>query len=242
MKQIVWQSAARAAALFVLFFGFTSAAGAFEVSPMRMEMSPSGSGASTVITVRNTLAEPLAIEVDAADRIVAEDGTQTFEPNEEDFLLFPPQAFIQPGASQAFRVQYIGDPNPAMTRSYVINVSQVPVKEFDGTGVRVVYRFGAAVYIHPKGAAPALSVEEVAAEDGKVRLKIRNGGNRLAHLTNDRVAITTPNATLSYEWDELRTQIGNPLLPPMSTRSFVFDAPGVTSGAQVSAAIYPKDD
>lgn len=242
MFKTVRQSAARAAAFILLFSGLSSAAGAFEVAPMRMEMAPSGSGANEVITVRNTLVEPLAIEVFVTERIVAEDGTQTFPPNETDFLIFPPQAFIQPGESQAFRVQYIGDPALEASRSYVANVSQVPVKKIDGAGVQLVYRFGAAIYVHPKGSSAALSVQEAVAQDGRVAVKIANQGNRIAFLTNDRVELSTPSGGESYEGASLKEQIENPLVPPLSTRVFVFDAPGVKPGAEVSAVLFPRDD
>ena len=236
------QSAARAAVLLLLFSIFAGPSSAFEVSPMRAELAPTGSGASTVITVRNTLAEPLAIEVYATDRIVAENGEQSFEPNDDDFLLFPPQAFIQPGASQAFRVQYIGEPALNASRSYVVNVSQVPIKQVEGAGVQVVYRFGAAIYVNPKGASSALSIEETSASNGSVAVKIRNEGNRVAFLSNDRLVLSTPSGTTTLEGNELRTRVANPILPPLSTRLFTFDAPEVRSGSQVSATLFPRDD
>lgn len=241
LKNLI-QSAARIAALVALFGVLPGAAGAFEVSPMRAELSPSGSGASTVVTVRNTLAEPLAIEVYATDRAVAEDGEQTFTPNDSDFLLFPPQAYIQPGESQAFRIQYIGDPAPATSRSYVVNVSQVPVTQVEGAGVQVVYRFGVAIYVHPKGATPALSVEQAEAVDGGVAVKIRNQGDRVAFLANDRIVLSTPGGDATVEGNDLRAQIDNPILPPRAVRAFTFSAPGVKPGAQVGAVLYPRDD
>ncbi len=242
MYKILWQGAARAAALFVLFGAYVTPTYAFEVTPMRMEISPSGTGASKVITVRNTLAEPLAIEVYATDRIVAEDGSQTFRPNDEDFLLFPPQAFVQPGASQAFRIQYIGDPAPKTSRSYVVNVSQVPLKTTEGTAVQVVYRFGAAVYLHPKNAAASLSVTDVNAGSGEVQVRIENTGDRVAFLTNDKIVISAGGASSTYEWAALKDQVGNPIVPPHSARVLTFEDKNVRPGAQVSAVIHPKDD
>lgn len=241
MSKILRRSAAYAAALFMLLAS-TLPAGAFEVSPMRAELSPTGSRASTVISVRNSLAEPLAIEVYTTERFVAEDGSQTFEPNEEDFLIFPPQAFIQPGASQGFRVQYIGDPALETTRSYVVNVSQVPVKQIEGAGVQVVYRFGAAVYVHPKDSATALSVADIKANDGSVTVRISNEGDRMAFLYNDRMTLTTPGGVTNYDSVELKNLVKNPLVPPKSTRVFTFDAPGVKPGSSVSAVLYPRDD
>lgn len=236
------KSAARIAALLALFGAFAGPAGAFEVSPMRVELSPSGSGASEVVTVRNTLAEPLAIEVYATDRVVAEDGAQTFPPNDQDFLLFPPQAYIQPGESQAFRIQYIGDPAPAISRSYVVNVSQVPVTQVEGAGVQVVYRFGVAVYVNPKGSVAALSVDQAEAVKDGVTVKIRNQGDRVAFLSNDRIVLSTPGGSTELDGNELRAQVVNPILPPQAVRAFTFKAPGLKPGVKVDAVLYPRDD
>lgn len=242
MMKFFGQSAALAAVLLLLFGALAGPSRAFEVSPMRAELSPAGSGASTVITVRNTLAEPLAIEVYTTDRIIAEDGEQSFKPNDTDFLLFPPQAFIQPGASQAFRVQYIGDPALEASRSYVVNVSQVPINQVDRAGVQVVYRFGAAVYVNPKDSSSALSIAETSASNGNVAVRIRNEGNRVAFLSNDRLVLSTPSGSTSLEGNELRARVANPILPPLSTRLFTFESPGVKSGSTVSAVLYPRDD
>ncbi len=37
-------------------------------------------------------------------------GELGYEPAEEDFIVYPPQATIPKGGAQIFRVQWIGDP------------------------------------------------------------------------------------------------------------------------------------
>lgn len=79
-------------------------------------------------------------------------------PSDERFQVFPPQALVPPGQSQAVRLQYIGNPSPPVSEAYVLNISQVPVVPPGASGITVVYRFGVAIYVNPKGAVadPAL--------------------------------------------------------------------------------------
>jgi len=98
---------------FLLGFLFTliliTSAQAMSVSPMSLRLNPNSSASDTVV-VRNTTSERIAIEVFVERRNFDQDGAQSLERTEDDILVFPPLANIAPGASQAFRVQFIGDP------------------------------------------------------------------------------------------------------------------------------------
>lgn len=87
-----------------------TAAEAMTVQPVIVDLATAGGRMSAVVTVENTFATPLPVEL----KVVEADfnnGLVTTNRETEDLLIFPPQALIQPGRTQSFRVQWVGDPD-----------------------------------------------------------------------------------------------------------------------------------
>src|SRR3546814_7027278 len=76
-------------------------------------------------------------------------------------IALPTQAIIPPGATQAFRIQYIGDPEVDHSRHYYAEVAQLPVEIPGGQStIQILYNFQAMVNVASITAgAPDLSVE-----------------------------------------------------------------------------------
>jgi fimbrial chaperone protein len=124
------------------------------VEPLFLEVRPNQSSA---LRVRNASAIPVTVEIEVVERTVDPNGVQTRTPADDDFLLFPPQAVVQPSSTQVFRMQPLGtDAN--QSKSYFVTVRQVPVKlpDIEGGGARlnVVFAFDAAVHVVPGSARP----------------------------------------------------------------------------------------
>jgi fimbrial chaperone protein len=124
------------------------------VEPLFLEVAPTESSA---LRVRNSSANTVTVEIEVAERMVDENGVQTRKPADDEFLLFPPQAVVEPSSLQVFRMQPIGA-DPTQSKSYFVTVRQVPVKlpdtEGGGARLRVVFAFDSAVHVVPKGAKP----------------------------------------------------------------------------------------
>ena len=93
---------------------------------MSLRLNPNSSASDTVV-VRNTTSERIAIEVFVERRNFDQDGAQSLERTEDDILVFPPLANIAPGASQAFRVQFIGDPPVGNDKGYFVTILRLPI-------------------------------------------------------------------------------------------------------------------
>jgi|GEM_PF-1317514 len=201
---------------------------AYEVTPMRLFLQPDRGQSSATISINNVREEALPIEIEVFRRTVAADGEQTFEPADEDFIVFPPQAQIGAGASQAIRIQYVGDLG-AVAEAFVVQVTEVPVNRLEGTGIQFTYNFGVAVYIQPPRARARLSVREARLADGTLQFKIVNSGNDFGFLTGQALEYRLGSARVSLTPDELATLISNPIVPPQSSRDFVL--PLASAGA-----------
>ncbi|WP_423141728.1 molecular chaperone [Parablastomonas sp. CN1-191] len=177
-----------------------SAALAMTVQPVVLDLQTQGRGMTQVITVTNTFAAPLAVEL-RAEQIVMADGTMRPSGKEtDDLLIFPPQALIQPGQTQSFRVQYVGDPQLATSKHYYVTVAQLPVKRAEGdASVQVLYNFQVLVSIAPQGGKPAIKVDQAAivtSDAGKpvVSLTVSNPSNTHGFLSQGRMRIIERDA------------------------------------------------
>lgn len=143
------------------------AAAAMTVQPVVLNLSPGGRNMAQVVTVTNSFTYPLAVELRVEDLTVDQDGVRGAGRDSGDLLVFPPQAMIQPGQTQSFRVQYVGDPQLARSKHYYVTVAQLPVQMQQGqSAVQVLYNFQVLVSVSPQGAKPQIKVDSAQIEDG----------------------------------------------------------------------------
>ena len=201
---------------------------AHRVYPMSYELAPAGSGAATVLRVDNTTERALTLEVSVEKRSWDERGNETRTPADEDFLILPPQMIVEPGKTQAIRVQYVGAPALDQTAMYVVGVNQVPVADpTAGTGVQFVINFGTAAYVVPAGAKTELKIVSVgeANEAGKMEVVLENSGARYAPLGNTTWTFTNgAGQKMELSGDPLRETLVASVVPSGGRRIFTVPA------------------
>jgi P pilus assembly chaperone PapD len=147
-----------AVALAALTVNLVAPAAAMTVSPTQLEMLSIGAGAHARITVTNTDDEPLAVEAILSRATLDEAGVPTTSAASDDFLVMPPQAIIAPGGTQNFRVQWLGDPLIESSQTYLLYISQIPVKRRGTSIVQVVVSIGVMINVAPPQGVPSLHV------------------------------------------------------------------------------------
>lgn len=191
--------------------GIAMPAHAMRVSPMVNEITTQGAGSAARIEVENVNSAPLAYETRVFKIDYDDQGNLVETPADEDFLVFPPQGTLLPGARQVMRVQWVGDPAIAVSNAYYLSVQQLPIEFERGpadtvtAAVQVVYHMKALIAVAPEGArpnvevvsvtpadvaveAPAPSLEDPASEPPApamvpgLRITLRNTGNRYAMM------------------------------------------------------------
>ena len=112
---------------------------AFDVNPVVSVIELPGDGAGITLTLRNSRGESLPVSFEIVERSVNEDGTENTRPADDLFVIFPPQAVVAPGKSQAIRVQWIGAP-PSTSRSFTLFAAEeaVDLTERKGASVQTV--------------------------------------------------------------------------------------------------------
>lgn len=154
------------------------------VQPVVVDLTPTGSGMSQTITVENTFTQPLPVELRVEELTFDPAGLHGTGKDSGDLLIFPPQAIIQPGQTQSFRVQYIGDPALARSKHYYVTVAQLPVQLPQGqSAIQILYNFQVLVSVRPAGARPELKIAK-----SEVALDEKGQAIAAITLTNDSPA------------------------------------------------------
>ncbi len=184
----------------LVFMSGPGTAWAMTVQPVMINLTTTGRGMSQVVTVENTFATTLPVELRVQELKVTENGVELTGVDPGDLLVFPPQALIEPGQTQSFRVQYVGDPDLAASKHYYITVAQLPVKLPEGqSAIQILYNFQVLVSVGPAGVKPSLSVQSAAVgrnADGKPVPVITVANSSAAHgyLSNGRLRIVQKDA------------------------------------------------
>lgn len=195
-----------------------SSAQAYEVAPMRVTLVPSQGQRGSSVSINNNEKRPLQVEIKIFLRSVAEDGSQTLDPADDDFTVFPPQVEIPAGKSQSIRFQYVGPPIGETSMAYVVQVVELPVTTPDFSGVRFTYNFGVAVYLDPPRATDKMRVVTAERHNDGIRLRVHNDGTRYGVVSWKRVVAEFAGRSLELTPEMLGQRIANPLVPPRADR------------------------
>lgn len=231
---------------------FASPAWSMTVQPVVIDLSVSGRGMSQVITVENTFATPLPVELRVEELMFDETGVKSTGKPSEDLLIFPPQALIQPGQTQTFRIQYVGDPDLKASKHYYVTVAQLPVKLPEGqSAIQILYNFQVLVSVSPAGAKPALAIQS--AEVGKNAegkpapvLTLANMSAAHAYLSNGRLRIIQRDASgkevfrKTLSGPEIQQTIGFGLVGANQVRRMTLPIVLPTEGGKLDVSFTPE--
>ncbi|MEN6490885.1 MAG: fimbria/pilus periplasmic chaperone [Rectinema sp.] len=226
-----------------LFMILGTAVFAFTFMPMSISISPSGAQSIASFRLTNDAAQQIAISVKAMTRQIDENGNETNEPADNEFTIFPTRVVVQPNSFQNIKVQYKGSPKLAKEVAYRIIAEQVPIdfSQPQSSGVKVLFRYIAALYVAPSNVKDKLSVSKVeyAEQDGKkgFLVTITNSGTRHA-LINDPVLKISggPSVSVTLSDDLLKAIQGQNLLAG-NVRKFFIPYDNVSPNANYSGAL-----
>jgi P pilus assembly chaperone PapD len=195
---------------------------AFDLTPVVTVIELPRHAAGVTLTLRNPRTVELPVTFEMFERTVAEDGSETRTPADAAFLVFPPQAVVQPGSSQAVRVQYVGDV-PETSRSFTLFAAEAPVdlSRESVSGVQTIFRIGASIHLAPSGSVGRAELVEARPVPGGVRVTIANEGDRFFYI--DDMALDFGGSVL--QGPALGDIAERTLVTPGARRSFV--VPGV---------------
>lgn len=227
-------------------------ADAMTVQPVVLDLSAVGRGMSQVVTVENTFTNPLPVEMRVEGLTFDEKGAHGDGKDPGDLLVFPPSALIQPGQTQTFRVQYVGDPALTKSKHYYVTVAQLPVKLPEGqSAIQILYNFQVLVSVAPQGVKPDLKVTAAAIgknDQGKPVpiITVTNDSNAHGYLSQGRLRIVETDAagktifTRTMPGPEIQQTIGFGLVTSGQTRKITVPMVLPSDGGTVEAQFTPE--
>lgn len=218
------------------------------VSPVVIDLQSAGRGVVANISVNNTGAGPLPMEVVIQPLKAGPDGFAPAGADDENLIVVPPSTIIPAGQTQTFRVQWAGDPQLAESRHYYASFNQLPVKLPEGqSAVQIVYNFQVLVNVASPAGKPALSIESVSVTDheGKAApvLHVRNDGDAYGYLSQHRIAISEKDATgkeifsRTMSGAEFQQLVGYGLVAAHQTRALTIPVELPSKTGQVTATM-----
>jgi fimbrial chaperone protein len=213
---------------------------AYQVTPMIYDLKASGKGATTVIRIVNTDAAAITVEIAAERRKIDETGKDVREAADADFVLFPPQAVVPAGGTQAVRVQYVGPADLKSSVMYLITAKQLPVKmpADKANAVQFVFNFSTVANVVPEGAKAQIeTVSFASAGPGKGKLTIRNAGTKYANLARSSVVLSGGGFSAAVKDEAWRKALGGSWILPGGTRVIDLPLPAGAPSSGVTAKL-----
>jgi len=203
-----------AAVASMLAIGSPNAVQAMDVSPMVAKITPSGSGSSYRLTVRNDSSSAATVEIEVYRMTVDEAGGRSLTAEDNDIVVFPVQSVIPPNREQVVQVRYLGEAD-GEGRMYLVRAAQLPINMQTvtddgaaGADIKVAFTINTYVFVAPANARAAVEVTSVSrSANGDVLLSARNTGTGFAHLREARFTLRTADGR-SHEVPAAAVDVG----------------------------------
>lgn len=239
----------------VVLFAVAVPVVALNVQPVIVDLQTTGRRASAIITLQNTFAETVPAEVTVHPVRIVDGELKEFEAEEvDDILVFPAQASLGPNQSQAFRIQWIGEPELSESKHYYVTIAQLPVAfpENQNT-IQVLHRFKVLVSVGTASGSSVLNVDNaeiVSDADGVSRpvLTVRNSGNSYGYVANNRMTVIQRDNSgaeifrQTFEPDEIRQRMGLGLIPSGQVRRLPVNVALPQSAGNVTVELSPAEN
>ncbi len=211
----------------VFLISIAATATAFTFMPMSITISPSGANSIASFRITNDSSQQIAITIKAMMREIDENGNETNKPADNLFAIFPTRVVVQPNSFQNIKVQYKGNPSLSREVAYRIIAEQVPIdfSQQQTSGVKVMFRYIAALYVAPPNVSHKVSVTKV--EYGEQESKkgffvtITNSGTRHAIINDPVMKISSSSFTITLKDESVSAINGQNLLAGNVRKFFI---------------------
>lgn len=230
----------------ILFALSPVAVEASRVSPMIVELKPTGRDSIARVELTNDAGRDIPYEVEMMRGEISPEGQLSLTPADEQFIVFPPQAIVEANSQQVFRIQYVGDEAIDLSQVYYLSVKQIPVAFDQGKNqVQVVINYNVLVNVVPDGTSPQAIVrsasyierpkpmDDLAEEDRPeviptekgLLIDLGNDGNRFFFAGQSDWSISAQTVAgepfeKTYSGDEMSRLIGAGVVGPGKNRIF----------------------
>jgi len=211
-------------------------------------MASAGPSSRAQVKVSNSSQAPLALETTLQQMDLDENGRQTLSKAGSEFLIFPPQAMVVPGATQVFRVEWVGEPELPQSQSYLLSLSQIPLKNpKTQSTVQVIMSMGVLINVAPPKGTPQIRVIDAGigtATGGKRQptVTVENPTHVHALLRDATIRVSQGSWSKTLSPADFNQLVGVGLVQPGKRRRFMLpiDLPASVKAVQAEVDYRPK--
>ncbi|MHB1204668.1 MAG: fimbria/pilus periplasmic chaperone [Rhodospirillaceae bacterium] len=219
----------------------SSAAFAFEVSPISQEFTPSGRGASQSFQLANDRDEQVTVTVAVTTRDVDLDGAETHNPTGA-FSVFPTQVVIPARSTQIVRVRWMGDAAPKNELAYRLIAEETPLKtrrDTPGASIFMTVRYVGSLYVVPKTVSSDVKVVSARAVDNGAKLEVllENRGTGHSMLEDPSLKVSAGGVTKDLNTAALQNTMAGQNILAQGQRRFLIDWPAGLPAGPVTAEL-----
>jgi fimbrial chaperone protein len=230
-----------------LVLAYADPAAAFKMTPIEAEFGV-GRQAMQTFKIENPGNQPVAIELTVHQRGMATDGSDVLTAAPDAFTVFPDQIVLQPGQTQSVRVQWLGQDVPAAEMAYRLQAEQLPIDvgsdAGERSGLRLLVKYMASLYVRPDDPAAALSasIAEGEREGRRVAIvRLRNEGNAHVVVQEPMLNITAGGAPVAYTEAQRDAIHGRNVLAGVERELVLPWAPNLDAGPLAVTLVPPAD-
>lgn len=193
----------------------------FTFNPMSQSIELGEKQKSAQFFIENDSNEKMAIELSVRERKMDESGKETL-PETSELTVFPPQMIIPPKEKRTIRVNWTGSKALTEEKAFRVIAEQLPLKVDEKTkkktGIQMLMKYMAALYVTPKDAEAKLKVVSTEKSGNAVKITVENEGNKHQVLT--KPVLSFGKGKKSFEGENLSGLTGENVLA-RSKRTFI---------------------
>jgi fimbrial chaperone protein len=221
---------------FLIFFLSLPFLLAFKFNPMSQTIELNQNNKAAQFLLENDSAESMAIELTVVERQMDENGKEVL-PKTKDLTIFPPQMVIPSKEKRTIRVSWVGAAELSSEKAYRVIAEQLPLNVDEKTkrrsGIQMLMKYMAALYVAPVGAEPKIATTIESVEKDGVTLIIENSGSGHRILSNPTV-IFEKEKKMTFKAKELAGLAGENVLAHSKRRFKVKSQAAVALDSKVT--------
>ena len=152
---------------------------AFTFTPMSQSIDLGEKQKAAQFLLENNTTEKMAVELTVRERSMDINGVET-QTETKEMTVFPPQMIIPPGEKRTIRVNWNGAATLPVEKNFRVIAEQLGLKVDEKTknksGIQMLMKYVAALYVTPDNAGPELSVAAQKSDGKTLELTLENKG------------------------------------------------------------------
>lgn len=213
---------------------------AFSFTPMSQSIDLGEKQKAAQFLLENNSTAKMAVELTVRERSMDENGVET-QTETRELTVFPPQMIIPPGEKRTIRVNWNGPATLPVERNFRVIAEQLGLKVDEKTknksGIQMLMKYVAALYVTPDNAGAELSVASQKSDGKTLELTLENKGTKHKILAEPQIVYEVDGKKKTLKASELKGLPGENVLA-RSKRTFrISSAVKIPADSKVSIKV-----